>query len=287
MVTRETVRSRYREYVEQYPENTALRFESAVDTPYPMQSRALGDNTFANISRNVFANEDEYLFELDPEMPDISEIDEALLPTVGAELLGALMVQATHDHFAFWERSRILLEEMIEENETYGLISDLYTSVLKLFDQTGQSGVSTGALPLDGDHISGYLAYPLTEAVAKWFCQDYVKIDGSTKPGRAVIGGNGWIYGPPENGDAPDNCSNLGAFLNHAEQVVAEPELQEELEQAREYIARLYGESANDIYQGVITAQRNRSLHGETEAPVEFGVLLTFVGILVSAKAGS
>ncbi|WP_179233965.1 hypothetical protein [Halorubrum halodurans] len=250
-----------------------------------MQSRALGDNTFAGISRNVIANEDQYLFELDSGVPDISEIDKALLPTVGAELLGTLMVQATHDHFAFWERSQSLLEKMTGGSETYGLIPDLYTSVLMLFDQTGRSGVSTGELPLNGDHISGYLVYPLTEAVAKWFCQDYVEMDGSIKPGRAVIAGNGWIYGPPEDGDAPDNCSNLGGFLHHAEQVVAEPELQEELEQAREYIARLYGERANNIYQDVITAQRNRSLHGETEAPVEFGVLLTFIGILVSAKA--
>jgi len=282
MVNKDEIKTRYREYVENYPENTALAFESEYDTSYPLQDRALGSNTFAGVFRNQLANESEYLFELDETVPSIDELQIELLPTVGTELMGALMVQVTHDHIAFWEKSLELLSSLqCENDDIMEMLTDLYESVYLLSTSSIQDDINVEQIPLKSDGIAAYLAYPLTEAVVKFVCQDYIHMDGKLKPCRCIRGLGDTIYGPPERGDSVDECSNLADLLYHLEMVVADSDLKRQLETGREYIGRLYDTDPNVVYGDVLGEFRNRSLHGESRAPSEFGVLLTLSGILI------
>lgn len=285
MVTENEVKSRYRSYVEDYPKNTAMAFEGEHDTPYPLHDRALGSDTFAGVFLNQFANESEYLFELDEQVPSINEIQTELLPTAGTELMGALMVQVTHDHIAFWEKSFELLEEVRSDNdETMKMLAELYQSVYFFSTAVLQDNIKLGPIPLESDNVAAYLAYPLTEAVAKWACRDYIHMDGQLKPCRCILGLGDAIYGPPEAGDSADECSNLADLLYHFETVVATPETKQQLEKTRDYIGRLYGVDSNVVYGRVVGRFRNRSLHGEARAPSEFGVLLTLSGLLICTE---
>lgn len=284
MTTIEDIRSRYRDYVEDYPVNTEMSFESESGTPYPLQSRALGDSTFSGVYLNKLANERDYLFEVDPSAPDIEQIDTSLLAELGTELLGALMVQVTDDHLAFWQRSFELLAEMTSNEEDYNLLPGLYQSTIGLSNEEIIANINLTGIPFDGERIAAYLAYPLIESIGKWYSQEYIEISGRVKPGHVILGLDNRIYGPLEDPDKPDVCSNIGDLLHHIEHVVADDELRRQLEQARAYSARLYDKSAEEVYGGIIASNRHRSVHGETEAPAELGVLQTLTGILICSK---
>jgi hypothetical protein len=279
MVSESDVRNRYRSYVEDYPENTGLAFESDFDTEYPLKERALGGSAFSGVYLNQIAAESSYLFELDDRVPGIDSLDVDLMPTISVELIRVLFVQITHDHMTFWNFTKDLLSHPSTKAEDIDPhIIDLYSESVNIMSSNKLS-VSTDGL---SDEVIGcYIAYPLLEAVCKWFCEEYIEMNGDLKPGEEILRLGGGTYGPPEKGDEYDKCSDIGSLLLHIEQEVAAPNLRNHLEDARRHIGDLYEVSPSRVYGKVIKAKRNDSLHGQDEAPAEVGVLLNLTSLLI------
>lgn len=283
MVTRDEIRRRYRTYVDRYPKNTGMSFVSENETEYPLQDRALGGDTFAEVYRNQFANESNFLFELDNRVPSIRELPIELIPTIATELNKVLFVQVTHDHLAFWS----FTDDLLNHPDTVGTevpkhIVGLFSRVLDLSRPTTNiSEIETG---LSDETTASYLSYPLLEATAKWFASDHIQIDGKIKPGCEILKLGGGSYGPPEDPNEVNDCSDLGSLLFHIEMKVADSELKEQLENTRQHIGDLYRISADEVYGGVIKENRNSSLHGEAEAPAETGIALNLVSLLIWSK---
>lgn len=280
MVSRHEVESRYRSYVEDYPENTELAFESENDTKYPLRDRALGGNTFASVFRNQFANESAYLFELDDRVPSIHGLPVKLLPIVATELNRVLLVQITHDHLIFWEYTH----QFISHEDTIGsefpeYLVDMFSSVLELTHP--DSNMTELEIGHRKEAAACYFGYPLLEAIAKWFASDYINFDGTIKTDREIRQLGGGTYGPPDDPNEADECSDIGSLLYHIEKEVAGPKLRNHLEETRRHIGKLYDVPSDEVYGGVIKDNRNTTLHGETRAPAEIGVILNLAGLLI------
>ena len=74
-------------------------------------------------------------------------------------------------------------------------------------------------------------------------------------------------------------CSNLSDLLMHLEYEVVDQPVKSQLEKIREAIGDFYQVHPDKVY-GMLYDQRCSSLHGESEAIAEYGVLLNLICLL-------
>lgn len=207
-----------------------------------------------------------------------------LLPIKLTEILKS---DISIDHEEYWWFTHDFSRAYAEEFGIFpeGLIDNLEL-IIRLVLAAPLMGFSSSKRRADqilweAKTLASYLAYPTLEGFAKVACRRDIKLNGEIRRGRKIRK----LTNPDRkeykhHDDGNGICSNIGMLLWHLETEVARPRNQTLLKNMREKVGEIFDHPSDHVY-GLLYEFRNDSLHGQNQAPREYGVMLNYICLLV------